>query len=179
MVPKRKKKATSTSGTSGKRPSLALSYSIPENLKKRIISGQFVPLYKLLPGYASGCTSTISSVTEEDGSVKLRLGDSSKDRKLSRQSLTFPQVILSLLKFKVILCNCSSKSTEFIDSYVSNLTLISNKYSNTAYWAYHLYFWDKALEFVDKSISLDWSILDAESLHAAIAQQCTTHFISP
>ena len=104
VVPKRKKKATSTSGTSGKRPSLALSYSIPENLKKRIISGQFVPLYKLLPGYASGCTSTISSVTEEDGSVKLRLGDSSKDRKLSRQLLTFPQVILSLLKFKVIFC---------------------------------------------------------------------------
>lgn len=48
------------------------------------------------------------------------VSDSSKYRKLSRQALATPQVILGF---------------------------ISNKYSGNAYWAYHIYFLEKAAEY--------------------------------
>ena len=139
----------------GKKPSLALSYSVPDNVKKLVISGHFVSLYKLLLGYSANAATNITSFTEDDGTIKLRLGDFSKDRKLTEQTLIFPKLILALLKFKDILSSSSSRNTEFIDRYLSNLTLISNKYSGTAYWTYHLHFWGKAAEFEDKGLTLD------------------------
>ena len=39
--------------------------------------------------------------------------------------------------------------------HLSNLALISNKYSDNAYWAYHLYFWFEAAEYIDEGLFLD------------------------
>ena len=52
---------------------------------------------------------------------------------------------LALLKLKdIFTTNLSCSGDLDIDSYISNLCMISNKYSGLAYWDYHLYFWDKA-----------------------------------
>lgn len=37
-------------------------------------------------------------------------------------------------------------------------------------------FWDKATEYEDKASFFDWSVLDSEAVHAAIAQRCTRNF---
>lgn len=58
-------------------------------------------IWKFLSPYVSG-SNGISSVCSEDVSVKLSVDDSSKDRELSRQTLTFAQLILALLEFKDI-----------------------------------------------------------------------------
>ena len=86
---------------------------------KNIILGKFVLVFKLLfflffilrrytmfiwkflSAYVSG-SNGISSVCSEDVSIKLSVDDSSKDRELSRQTLTFAQLILALLEFKDI-----------------------------------------------------------------------------
>lgn len=46
------------------------------------------------------------------------------------------------------------------------LAFINNKYSSNAYWAYHLIF-----EYECKGLFADWSIFDADALHAASAQK--------
>ena len=58
-------------------------------------------IWKFLSGYVLG-SNGISSVCSEDGYIKLSADDSSKDRKLSRQTLTFAQLILASLEFKDI-----------------------------------------------------------------------------
>ena len=47
-----------------------------------------------------GGSNIISSVTDDDGSIRFRVGDSLKDKKLCRQPMEFPQMMLSLLKLK-------------------------------------------------------------------------------
>ena len=67
------------------KPSLALSYHVSENVKKSLVDGKLVALYKLLPGFNTSSDSEISAVTSDgNGVVKFKLGDSSKDKKLAR-----------------------------------------------------------------------------------------------
>lgn len=58
-------------------------------------------IWKFLSPYVSG-SNGISSVCSEDVSIRLSVDDSSKDRELSRQTLTFAQLILALLELKDI-----------------------------------------------------------------------------
>ena len=180
VVPARRRKKKSD--RSGKiqfisKPSLALSYSIPESVKKSIVDGKSVSLYKLLPGFSSNSSSEVSTITDSDGIVKFKVGESSKEKKLARQKLDFPQMLMALLKLKDVYfsLNMVSRVGE-IDNYIKNLTMICNKYSGSAYWSYHLYFWDKAAEFSERGVPLDWSVIDSEALHAAIAQNSATNF---
>lgn len=76
--------------------------------------------------------------------MKLIVSDSSNDGNLSCQTLIFKQVVLAF---------------------------INNKYSSNAYWAYHLIFLAKVAEYECKGLFADWSIFNAEALHAASAQQ--------
>ena len=125
----------------------------------------------------SSTSGSVVSFTDEDGSIRLKAGDGMKERKLARQPLSFCQMTLALLKLKdIFTTNLSSSRGLEIDSYIANLCMISNKYSDLAYWNYHLYFWDKAGECAEWGVPLDWSDLDSEALHAAIAQSSTTNF---
>ena len=94
---------------------LALSYSVPVSVKKNLIDGKFIPLFKLLPGYVVGGSNIISSVTDDDGSIKLRVGDSLKGKKLCQQPMEFPQMMLSLLKLKDVLGTISSTLSNEIE----------------------------------------------------------------
>ena len=102
--------------------------------------------------------------------MRLVLGDSSKDRRLARELLEIQQMIMALLKYKDIMTSVPTRKASDIDSYIANIIMISNKYSWQAYWYYHNYFWDKAAEFLEQGVVVDWSVLDSESLHAAIAK---------
>ena len=90
--------------------------------------------------------------------------------------MDYPQMVLALLKYKDIVGTISRTKAKEIDRYVSIITMICTKYSELAYWSYHLYFWDKASECEERGIFLDWSVLDSEALHAAIAQNSATNF---
>ena len=160
---KRKRKSRSTTG----KPNLSLVYSISPAVKTKVLKGKFVPLFKLLPGFDARQES--AHVITEDGSVKLNVGDGSKERRLGKQILDLGQMILALLKFKDLVLKDIPKRAQDIDDYIANIVMISNKYSGVAYWFYHLYFWDKAAEMAERGEALDWSVLDAEALHAAIA----------
>ena len=161
--------------TSGKTPSFSLAYSVSSCVKKHVLDGKFVPLFKLLPGHMSSTSGCVVSFTDKDGSIRLKAGDGMKERKLARQPLIFCQMSLALLKLKDIFStNLSSFRGLEIDSYIANLCMISNKYSGMAYW--NKYFWDKAAECAERGVPLDWSVLDSEALHAAIAQSSTTNF---
>lgn len=135
-----------------------------------LLSGKFVPLFKLLSGYVSGFSGTCSVYSEDDWLFSLlwrwlSVGDSSSERLLSCQTLTFPQVILVIFDLlKDILANFSHFEWHagslyviyyiqnvyyiwhilYINIHVSSLALISNKHSSNVYLAYHLYhlyFW--------------------------------------
>ena len=82
-------------------------------------------------------------------------------------SLTQPPPFLPD-KFRDIFANFSNKHTYFIDIYISNLALVGNKYSGNPYCA--------TAEYDDKDLFLHWSVLNAEALHTAITQRCTTNF---
>ena len=60
--------------------------------------------------------------------------------------------------------------------HMANIILICNKYKGLAFWFYHIYLWDKAAEYFDRGVAIDWSVLDAESLHAALAHNSCTNF---
>ena len=131
-----------------------------------LLSGKFVPLFKLLSSYVAGFSGACS-VYSEDDFIKLSVGDSSSERLLSCQTLTFPQVILVIFDLlKDILANFSHFEWTcrfivcyiiyyiqnvyyiwyilYINIHVSSLALISNKHSSNVYLAYHLYhlyFW--------------------------------------
>ena len=169
------KKKSKKHGKKFATPSLSLAYSVQHTVKKCVLEGKYVPLYKLLPGCQANFGS-LMSVADADGSLRISMGDSVKDRKLARQPLEFPQMMLALLKFKDILQSVLSSRCKEIDSYIANLTMICNKYSGLAYWYYHVYFWDKASECSDRGVVLDWSVLDSEALHAAIASNCSANF---
>ena len=78
-----------------------------------LLSGKFVPLFKLLSGYVSGFSGTCSVYSEDDWLFSLlwrwlSVGDLSSERLLSCQTLTFPQVILVIFDLlKDILANFS------------------------------------------------------------------------
>ena len=172
-----KKRSRRMSNASGKTPSFSLAYSVSSCVKKHVLDGKFVPLFKLLPGHMSSTSGSVVSFTDEDVSIRLKAGDGMKESKLARHPLSFCQIILALLKLKdIFTTNLSSSRGLEIESYIANLCMISNKYSGLAYWNYHFYFWDKADECFKREVPLDWSVLDSEALHAAIAQSSTTNF---
>ena len=127
-------------------PQFALSFSVPKSTKKDVLEGEFVSLYKLLPG-SDGKNGDVVSTIDEDGNVRLAVSDSRKDKKLSRQPLEIQQLILALLKYKQIIGDVSERKVAHIDSYIANIILLCNKYKGLAYWYYHVYFWDKVSEY--------------------------------
>ena len=140
-----------------------------------MLKGEYVPLYKLLPGFEAR-TQELSQVVSDEGTFRLCVGDGSKERILSKQTLDLSQLLLALLKFKDIVRDSFPKKCEEIDMYIANVITIANKYQGLAYWYYHIYFWDKATEFSHRGEDLNWSVLDAEALHAAIANKSSANF---
>ena len=61
-------------------PQFALRFSVPKSTKKDVLEGEFVSLYKLLPG-SDGKTGDVVSTIDEDGNVRLAVRDSQKDKK--------------------------------------------------------------------------------------------------
>ena len=115
--------------------SLVLCFSVPQAIKKNILEGKFVPL---LPGYEA--KSCISSITDGEGSIKINTGESMKERKLGKQVLDLPQMLLALLNFKDIVGEASFQRAAELDMYIANIFNTSNKYSGKAYWFYYTYF---------------------------------------
>ena len=67
---------------------LSLSYSVSEDLKRKVIGGKFIHLYKLLPGYAEQEEGqSYVPVPWEDGSLEVSLKLSDKEKKLARRQL--------------------------------------------------------------------------------------------
>ena len=70
--------------TSGKTPSFSLAYSVSSCVKKHVLDGKFVPLFKLVPGHMSSTSGSVVSFTDEDGSIRFKAGDDMKEQKLAR-----------------------------------------------------------------------------------------------
>ena len=66
---------------------LSLSYSVPEDLKRKVTGVKFIHLYKLLPGYAEQEEGqSYVPVPQEDGSLELSLKLSDKEKKLVKRT---------------------------------------------------------------------------------------------
>ena len=111
----------------------------------------------------------MASVCSDNGLIRLNVGDRNKERRLGKQTLDLPQMLLALMKFKDLISNDFPKRVGDIDTYMANIVMIASKYNGLAYWYYHIYFWDRAAEFSERGEKLNWSALDGEALHAAIA----------
>ena len=97
------KRSRRMGNTSGKTPSFSLAYSVSSCVKNHALDGNFVPLFKLLPGNMSSTSGSVVSFTDEDGSIHLKAGHGIKERKSALQPLSFCQMTLALLKLKGIL----------------------------------------------------------------------------
>ena len=165
---KQVKEKTNRKKKTGKSISVATAYTISESVKNNIFQGKLVSLHKLLPG-SNSHSQGLSSFSGNGDTIHIKLGDNN-DKKLSRQQLDYPQMMLALIKLKDIVGTVSNQRELELDSYIKNITWVKTKYGGSAYWSYHLYYWDKAAEYLDRGVPLDWSVLNAEALHAAIAQ---------
>eukprot|EP00111_Clytia_hemisphaerica_P017940 TCONS_00053087-protein len=168
----KRKKSKRTFGKS----TLSLTYCVAPAVKSKLLQGKYVPLYKLLPGFDSRGQETASVLSEAGGLIQLNVGDGNKERRLGKQKLDLCQMILALLKFKELISEDFPSRARDIDMYLANVVMIANKYGGLAYWYYHLYFWDKAAELSDRGEELNWCALDAEALHAAVANNAPANF---
>ena len=154
---------------SGKIP-ISLRYPVPEVVRKRVLDGQYVPVYKLLAGYDITTGGQMLSAAE-DGSLRISLCDTASDKKMAKNPLDISMLILGLLKYKNIVAVYDPDRGLDIDSYIANLLSIYVKFPGLCYWLYHTYFWNRA--FIGGSgyggAPVDWSILDTEALHLATA----------
>lgn len=156
---------------------MALRYSVPDSVRKLVLDNRHVPLYKLLQGFDSS-GSHLTPTTDEDGSVRFTMGEHPKEKKLSRQPLDISLLVLGLLKYKDIIIDLFPERAKNVDMYIANIIGVHTKYPGLSYWYYHSLFWDRAFMDSDKrnGASLDWSVLDPEALHSAIAACGGPHF---
>ena len=154
----------------GKNTPIGLRYSVPESVKKNVLDGKFIAIYKLLPGYENA-SSPQSSFTLVDGSLRLTPGETTKEKKLGRQPLNISSLVLGLLKYKDILLPHDINRATDMDLYIPNLLEISNKYPGLCYWKYHCYVWDCAFlgGYGHRGIPVDWSVIHPEALTLATA----------
>ena len=147
---------------------IALDYSLKDGVRRAVLEGAFVPIYKLLPGYDSYMnTGAIHMKSDEDGTVRLSAGDTNAEKKLARKKQDLPTLLLGLMKYKEIVGeNSPSKSNE-IDAYMANLITISQKFPGGPYWEYHCYFWNRV--FSSHGHFVSWYSIDPEALHMALA----------
>ena len=90
--------------------------------------------------------------------------------------MALQQVVMALLKYKILVSESSQIQADNIDRYLANIVMIANKYKGVAFWYYHAYFWDKAAEYREQGVGINWSVLDAEALHAALANNSCTNY---
>ena len=147
---------------------LSLTFSVAPAVKTKVLQGKYVPLYKLLPGFETMGQDS-ACVMSENGLIRLNIGDGNRERRLSKQTLDLPQMVLALMKFKELVSDDFPERVIEIDTYIANIALVACKYGGLSYWYYHAYFWDKAAEASDRGEKLNWHALDAEALHAAVA----------
>jgi len=173
--PPKRKKSKKGKRTSFSRTASSLRYSVAPAVKSKILQGKYVPLYKLLPGFENRGQET-ASVWSEDGQIRLNVGDGNKDRRLGKQTLEVAQMLIALMKYKELISADFPTRVVDIDNYMANIVMVASKYSGKAYWFYHLYFWDRAAEYSERGEELNWSALDAEALHAAIANSSSANY---
>ena len=153
---------------------LSLSYSVPEDLKRKVIGGKFIHLYKLLAGYAEQEDGhSYVPVPREDGSLEFSLKLSDKEKKLARRQLNIIDFSRAFLRYKSIVCKEFPNRHDELDAYLAHILDLSSRYQGNAYWLYHNAFFKRAAGLWEKGLKLPWSKIDPEILHTAIsAQQC-------
>ena len=65
---------------------------------------------------------------DEDGSIRLFMSYSTKEKRLSRQPLKIPQPMMSLIKYKLLIYEVSRSKALNIDLYIVDLVLMANKF---------------------------------------------------
>ena len=117
---------------------LSLSYSVPEDLKRKVIEGKFIHLYKLLPDYAEQEEGhSYVPVLREDGSLEFSLKLSDKEKKLARRQLNITDFSRAFLRYKSIVCKEFPNRHDELDAYLAHILDLSSRYQGNAYWLYH------------------------------------------
>ena len=117
---------------------LSLSYSVPEDLKRKVIGVQFIHLHKLLPGYVEQEEGhSYVPVPREDGSLKFSFKLSDKKKKLARRQLNITEFSRAFLRYKSIVCKEFPNLHDELDAYLAHILDLSSRYQGNAYWLYH------------------------------------------
>jgi hypothetical protein len=148
--------------------SYAMAFNVNQKVRLEVLKGEYVPLFKLLPGYRSTAAGLLVAVDKHYHAV----GADDREDKLGRKSLSLNMTLLALLKYKDIVQDLYPLRAAAISSHMMNIIDISIKYSNDTYYLYHDYVWNSHFEggCVDQVWESKWLAVDQQALAAA-----TTH----
>ena len=118
-----------------------LVHGISEGVKKKALSGQYVPLYMFLPGYDDrDASATLVPTQQEDGSFILTAQQSKKDKRLSKRALNPTEFMNTFSHYKEVILECFPERARELDAYMMTIVELATKYTGRAYWQYHIQF---------------------------------------
>ena len=99
---------------------LSVSYNVPEEVKRKVLGGKFVHLYKLLPGFTDQDEGQSYVPTlREDGTLEFTVKASDRDKKLARKQLSIADFCQTFLKYKSIICHEFPNRHDELDAYLA------------------------------------------------------------
>ena len=153
----------------GKTSPTCLAYSVPPSVVKKVLSAEYVAIFKLLPGYMSSVQQPNATLFD-NCNVLLSSGSADKEKRLDRQAMDIGQLVFGLMKFRDIVETLYPERGAQVGMYICNIVNLSVRYTGNVFFTYHQYLWEEMFSGYGGFESRNWSVIDSEALHAAISR---------
>ena len=139
---------------------------VPEHIRRQVLQGKDINLaILLLPLNERRHAQQNRDITVAGETIQLK---PLKDARLNKM-LTIQEFVKAFTIYKTVMCEQFPNRLKELDTYMSHIIDLSNKFPGSSFYDYHLEVSARSASFLEKGIRVDWSVLDEKLLTMIVA----------